>query len=187
MTSSRSGKTFVSHRRSGTTGFLRAFRVRISTRSALEWGTRKPLVSTRKTSWKKFSEKKKYRIRLDHQILTNHGVFYAQALYNELMFEMTLAAAKQVVKGPDVLKLKYKLTNIQLEYKMIRSKTLADDAHNVYSAGKEFLYDHVVQENVVPFKKGEGTRIKVNLQRRSLGVEPYVAGTRDSEKYFNPT
>ena len=27
---------------------------------------------------------KKYRINLDHQILTDHGVFYPQALYTEL-------------------------------------------------------------------------------------------------------
>jgi len=34
---------------------------------------------------------KKYRIRLDHQILTDHGVFYPQALYNDLVFEVALA------------------------------------------------------------------------------------------------
>jgi len=26
---------------------------------------------------------------------------------------------------------------------MIHSRTLADEAHSVYSSGKEFLYDHV--------------------------------------------
>ena len=41
-----------------------------------------------------------------------------------------------MVKGTDTTKLKYKLTNIQLEYKMIRSKTLADEARSVYSAAK---------------------------------------------------
>jgi len=64
----------------------------------------------------------KYRISLDHQILSDHGVFYPQALYNDLVFELTLAPASQVVKGSDTTKLKYKLTNIQLEYQMIRSK-----------------------------------------------------------------
>ena len=62
----------------------------------------------------------KYRINLDHQILTDHGVFYPKALYNDLVFEVTLAPANQVVKGSDPTKLKYKLTNIQLEYEMIR-------------------------------------------------------------------
>ena len=55
---------------------------------------------------------KKYRINLDHQILTDHGVFYPQPLYNDLVFELTLAPASQVVKGSDSTKLKYKLTNI---------------------------------------------------------------------------
>ena len=61
----------------------------------------------------------KYRINLDHQILTDHGVFYPQALYNDLVFELTLAQTDPVVKGSDPTKLKYKLTNIQLEYEMI--------------------------------------------------------------------
>ena len=32
----------------------------------------------------------KYRINLDHQILTDHGVFYPQALYTDLVFELIL-------------------------------------------------------------------------------------------------
>ena len=49
---------------------------------------------------------KKYRINLDHQILTDHGVFYPQALYTDLVFELILAPADQVVKGSDATKLK---------------------------------------------------------------------------------
>ena len=53
---------------------------------------------------------------------------------------------------------------------MRRSKTLADQAHSVYSAGKEFLYDHVMRDQVATFSKGTDTRInlRVNPQRRSL-------------------
>ena len=69
--------------------------------------------------------KNKYRINLDHQILTDHGAFYPQALYNNL-FELTLAPASQVVMGSDASKLVYKLTNIQLEYEVIRSKQLVN-------------------------------------------------------------
>ena len=69
------------------------------------------------------------------------------------MFEVKLAKAKHVVRGSDTTQLKYKLTNIQLEYEMIRSKTLADEAHSVYSSGKEFAYDHVMRSKVVTFKK----------------------------------
>ena len=137
---------------------------------------------------------KKYGINLDHQILTDHSIFYPQALYNDLVFEVTLAPASQVVKGSNPTKLKYKLTNIQLEYEMIHSENLAEEAKSVYTSGKEFVYDHVMMDKVVTIKRGTDTRIniKVNAQRRSmksillLFVVPYVAGTRDSEKYIFP-
>ena len=143
----------------------------------------------------------KYRINLDHEILTDHGVFYPQALYNDLVFEVTLAPASQVVKGSDTTKLKYKLTNIQLEYEMMRDtptkerqETLGDQATMMYTTGKGFLYDHVSRDKVVSVAKNSDSRIniKVNAQRRSmkglllLFVEPYTAGTRDSEKYVFP-
>ena len=32
----------------------------------------------------------KYRINMDHSILTDHGVFYPQALYNDLVFEQSI-------------------------------------------------------------------------------------------------
>ena len=136
----------------------------------------------------------KYRINLDHPILTDHGVFYPQALYNDLVFELTLSAASQVVKGSDRTKLGYKLENIQLEYEVIRSKSLADEALSTYSSGKEFAYDLVMRERVVPITRGSDTRLnlRVNPQRRSLKgilllfINPYTAGARDSESYFNP-
>ena len=136
----------------------------------------------------------KFRINLDHQILTDHGIFYPQALYNYLVFELTLAPASQVVRGSDATKLKYKLTTIQLQYEMIHSKTLADEAESVFTLGKEFAYDHVLRYQVVPINKGTETRIniKVDSQRRSLKailllfIEGYIGGGRDSEKYVFP-
>jgi len=136
----------------------------------------------------------KYVIRLDHEILTDHGVFYPQVLYNDLVFELTLASAAHVVRGSDMTKLKYKLTNIQLEYEMIRSEQLAQEAASEYSSGKEFLYDHVHLEETITFANNSDERlnIKVNAQRRSLKAillfftEPYAAGARDSEKFVFP-
>ena len=137
---------------------------------------------------------KKYRINVDHYILTDHGIFYPQALYTDLVLEVTLAPASQVVKGSDPTKLKYKLTNIQLEYEMIRNEMLAKEAISVYTTGKEFTYDHGNRAKVVPINKNSDTKIniKVDAQRRSMKgillliVEPYNAGTRDSEKYIFP-
>ena len=136
----------------------------------------------------------KYRINLDHPILTDHGVFYPQALYNDLRFELTLAPASQVVRGSDANKLVYKLENIQLEYETIRSKSLADEAASTYKNGKEFAYDLIMRELVVTIVGGSNTRLnlRVNSQRRSLKgilllfINPYMAGARDTENYFNP-
>ena len=136
----------------------------------------------------------KYRINLDHPILTEHGVFYPQALYNDLIFKLTLAFAYQVVRGSDASKLVYKLENIQLEYETIRSKSLADEAASTYHNSKEFTYDLVMREWVVPISRGGDTRLnlRVNSQRRSLKgilllfINPIVAGARDTENYFNP-
>ena len=136
----------------------------------------------------------KYRINLDHPILTDHGVFYPQALYNDLVFELTLAPAHQVVKGSDASKLVYKLENIQLEYEVIRSKSLADEALSTYKSGKEFAYDLVMRERVVPITRGSDTRLNllVNPQRRSLKgilllfINPFVSGAKDTEQFFNP-
>ena len=88
----------------------------------------------------------------------------------------------------------YKLTNIQLEYDLIRSKQLTDEATSFYTHGKEFAYDLVVLEEVVEVNRGTEGRLnyRVNPQRRSLKgilllfVVPYTAGARDSENYLNP-
>ena len=87
----------------------------------------------------------------------------------------------------------YKLTNIQLEYEMIRSEQLANEATSVYESGKEFLYDHVSRSTVSRVDTSlELMNIKVDSQRRSmkgillLFVKPYTAGARDSEEYVFP-
>ena len=77
-----------------------------------------------------------YRIRLDHFILDDHGVFYPQALFNDLVFEQTLVSASQVVKGSDASKLVYKLINIKLECGNIRSNTLEKEATSLHKAAR---------------------------------------------------
>ena len=138
--------------------------------------------------------KQKYKIHLGHQILTSNGVFYPQALDKDLTFELTLAPASQHIRGSDPDKLVYKLKNIQLEYERIRSKQLADHASTAYTNGKGFAYDQVVLEKTVTFDRGTDADLNllVNPQRRSLKgilmlfIEPYVAGNREAEAFFNP-
>ena len=138
--------------------------------------------------------KQKYKINLDHQILTSRGVFYPQALDKDLVFELTLAPASQVVRGSDTSKLVYKLKNIHLEYERIRSKYLVDEATTAYTHGKGFAYDQIMLEKTVTFDRSTDADLNllVNPQRRSLKgilllfIVPYTAGARDSESYFNP-
>ena len=71
---------------------------------------------------------------------------------------------------------------------------LADEAFSTYTYAKEFAYDLIMRDRVVPIARGSDTRInlRVNPQRRSLKgilllfINPYVAGARDTENYFNP-
>ena len=138
--------------------------------------------------------KTKYKLHLDHQILTSNGVFYPHALDKDLTFELTLAPASQVVRGSDACKLVYNLKNIQFEYERIRSKQLTDRATTAYTSGKGFAYDQVVLEKTVTFDRGTDgdLNLLVNPQRRSLKgilllfIIPYNAGARDAEAFFNP-
>ena len=110
-------------------------------------------------------------------------------MYTDLVFELVLSPTSQVVKGSDRDKLKYKLTNIQLEYEVIRSEDLAKEATRVYENAKEFLYDHVRRVNAVKINTStELINIKVNSQRRSmksillLFVKSYAGGGGEIQK-----
>ena len=137
---------------------------------------------------------KKYRIRLDHPILTENGVFYPEGLYSNLMFQITLAPVSEVVKGSDASKLQYKLKNLQLEYETINSPGLAEETFNVYNSGKSIPYEYVYLPKILTLTKDTDTHIniKVDTQRLSLKAiillfeDPYTPGARDSEKFIFP-
>lgn len=106
----------------------------------------------------------KYRISLDHQILTEHGVFYPYALENHPSFELTLAPASQVVRGSDSTKLKYRLTNIQLESELM---------YSLYASGTEFVYDMVTFDTMEPISRGKGPAEKHQNQHPEAVAESH--------------
>ena len=120
--------------------------------------------------------------------------FYPRALSDELVFELRLAPASNVVKGSDPAKLDYEVSNIQLEYEVIHSKQLSDEAKANYLNGKRFIYEHVTHHKTVPIAKGTDSIFNesINVPRRSmkglllLFYEPCAGGARDREKTFNP-
>ena len=111
-----------------------------------------------------------------------------------MVFELRLSPASNVVKGSDATKLAYELTNIQLEYEVIHSKNLADEAVSNYKNGKRLMYEHVTHHKTISFSKSTDSMMNesINVPRRSmkglllLFYEPYAGGARDSEKTFNP-
>ena len=113
---------------------------------------------------------------------------------DELVFEMRLAPVGNVVKGSDKTKLDYELNNIQLEYKVIHSKELADESMKKYLNGNRFTYKHVTYHKTLTIDRQKDSIINesINVPRRSmkglllLFYEPYAKGARDSEKPFFP-
>jgi len=74
---------------------------------------------------------------------------------------VTLAPSSQVVRGSDATKLKYKLTNIQVEHKMISSEFLGAEAISMYQAGKELACNHMMHQKPVSFERGADSRLKI--------------------------
>ena len=82
----------------------------------------------------------KYCIPLDHPILTDHGVFYPKSLPHPLKFEISLAPVRDVVVFSDTTKEPtYTITNLELEYRCISSKFLAEKAQAAYKTNHAFF------------------------------------------------
>ena len=136
-----------------------------------------------------------YRLPLrEHSILRDHGVVYPSAMNESIVFKIVLAPADQIVRASDSTKLGYSLDNIQLEYEVIRSDSLSQSTAAVYGAGKMSLFDHVSLFKQFSVARNTDSVINrtINIPRRSmkgfllLFVEPYAAGDRLSQKFFNP-
>lgn len=84
----------------------------------------------------------KYRTRLEHQFLTDHGVLHPRALYSDLIFELTLAPSLQADKHSAGVR----------NYPQRRAGQ-GSQAANVYSSAKAFPYDHIMREEATFAKK----------------------------------
>ena len=89
---------------------------------------------------------------------------------------------------------KYKITNLELEYRCISSKFLADKAQAAYKTNHAFFYENILHHKTFTFSKPNDSVIneQINVPRRSmtgillLFTENPTAGERDSEKFVNP-
>ena len=96
----------------------------------------------------------KYCIQLDHPILTDHGFFYPKSLPHPLKFEITLAPVSDVVVFSETTKSPtYTITNLELEYRCISSKFLADQAQAAYKTNHAFFYENILHHKTFAFSK----------------------------------
>ena len=100
---------------------------------------------------------------MEHEILKDHGFFFPRALSDELDFELRLATASNVVIGSDETKLACELTNIQLEYEVIRSQELADETLSNNKNGKRLMCEHVIHLKTISVDKGSNTIINESM------------------------
>ena len=135
---------------------------------------------------------RKYRIPIDHGILNNHGAFYPKGLLNELIFELRLKPARDVVRGWDLTKLSNELTNVELEYEVINNVDLANAVTSNCNSGERFMYEHVNHHKMITVNRAtdsiinEGINVARGSMRGLLFYNPHPAGARDSEKMSNP-
>ena len=112
------------------------------------------------------------------------------------MFEITLAKVSDIVNfsSPPTKPPMYALKNLELEYSCISSDYLAREASSAYNTGKGFYYENILLHKTFEISKADYSVINehVNVPRRSMtGIlclfnDTITAGTRDSEKFFNP-
>ena len=95
----------------------------------------------------------KYCIPLDHPILTDHGVFYPKSLPHPLKFEISLAPVSDVVFSDTTKQPTYEITNLELEYRCISSKFLADQAQAAYKNNHAFFYENILHHKTFTFSK----------------------------------
>ena len=155
----RCTRTFSYRRKNLITCCLMAFRARTTM-------MRRHLASPQKTNWANTGSG-----------LTDHGIFYSQALFNDIVFELTLEPAWQVVRGSEPLEVKYKLTNIQLEYEMKYNRNDSSNilADEVLTNSKEFAYDNIQHSEVVTFAKGTDPRLNLRVNLREKVPKRHLA------------
>lgn len=143
-TPTRSLKTFCSQLKTVTTCRWRESKAKNFVRFARTLVSKRQRAWTLKRPWTQFSATS---IVLHWAGAPNSGqslVYYSEALYTDLVFELKLAPASQVVKRFDTTKLVCKLINIHLQYETIHSETFANKVTSLYPSGKAFAYDYVV-------------------------------------------
>jgi len=128
-------------------------------------------------------------IPLDFEMLTDHAPFYPYELAEDLVFDLTMAPATDVIfRAADPGTRDYELTNIALEYETVRSEELGRAVSSTYLNGVTVFYDYVTffKELTIPLNETL-TNININVPRSYKGIVMlcFDADRNDSEEFKN--
>jgi len=136
---------------------------------------------------------KKYKIPLDFELLTDHAPLYKIAIEEDIIFEITLAANKEVLVSADTTDWGYVLKNICLEYDTVTDEGIAKTITQMYTNGYGILYDKVDRFKSVKVAQNDSLiNENINFPRRSikgvllLFLKKFAPGVRKTEDFHNP-
>ena len=124
------------------------------------------------------------------KILCDNGP-YAPYGMCDFVYDITLPMSKKIMKAQTNEETgTYKLTDLQLEYDVIKSAGLAESVRGTYNTGRSFPYNHVtILKSLTWRKDSEHEVIDINLPRKSLKAIVLLfteKGSKDSEHFPFP-
>jgi hypothetical protein len=134
----------------------------------------------------------RFSIPLDFELLETDMPFYQTAFNDTLEYEFTIKKFADVIKatGTDC---EFKISNITLEFRKIKSREIANEIKRLYESGKEVLFDRIHRYTKEKLdKKDTQLTIHCNMRSNSLkGVllffkEDETNFSKDPEKFYNP-
>ena len=124
------------------------------------------------------------------KILCDHGP-YAPYGMCDFEYRITLPQSKKIMKAQDGEDVgEYKLTDMHLEYEIIKSEDLAEKVRGEYNIGRSLGYDCTTLLKTLPWSK-DNTRevIDVNIPRKSMKAVVLLFTKKnagDSEEFVFP-
>ena len=137
----------------------------------------------------------KFIIPLDFEMLDSAAPYYQAGLGNRLCYEITFndysRVTKSAVSSPKVPDVKYKITDISLEYEIVTQPDLAISIRFEYQS-MVLYYDRILRHRQLAVNKSDTMwNWSFNTPCSSLkGIlvlfEEETSYTRDTSKFYNP-
>ena len=126
------------------------------------------------------------------RIINGQGTFAPRALDADLDVDIRFAKGSDIMEAQSSQSIAgYKVTNLNLEYKKIKSQELYDSAEQSYQSGTTWPYIFIenAETNKADWvKSGTKVNMRVNLPRKSMNavVMLFRDDAKDSEKFVYP-